>query len=109
MTTEGLQGLPYPASSDDADVPDDMKNLAEAVRGKLVMTFASAAARTSAFSAASLSPAAGMVSYRSDAPGLNKLEYWNATASAWHIQGAYSDSTTLGSNAASATLSNIPT
>lgn len=109
MTTDALQGLYYPASSDDADVPDDMRQLAESLRSKLVMTFASAAARTSAFTAAGVSPANGMVCYRTDANGTNKFEYYNATAAAWRVFGPYRDSSTLGSAASSITISNIPT
>lgn len=110
MATESLQSGPYPASSAVADVPADIQAAVVWAASKVVMTFASAAARTSAFSAAGVSPTAGMLCYRADAPGLNKFEAYNATASAWRVHGAYQDSVTVtGSAAASAAFSSIPT
>jgi hypothetical protein len=108
-TTSPLQVLPVPQGSDAPDGPTQITNLAKAVEQKVVMTFASAAARTSAFSAAGVSPAAGMVCYRSDAPGLQRHEYYNATSGSWRVFGPYRDAITLGSATASVTFSSIPT
>jgi hypothetical protein len=70
------------------------------VRDQTVNQFASAAARTSAIT----SPAAGMVSYRTDA---NTLEQYNGTA--WVPAGMQLiASNTLGVAAASVTFSSIP-
>lgn len=110
MATELLQGLPYPVGSDSALGPAQIQALAVAVAPKVVMTFASDAARTSAFTVAGVSPAAGMICYRADAPGANKFEAYSASASAWRVYGAYRDSVTVtGSAAASATFSSLPT
>jgi hypothetical protein len=104
-----LQPLPYPAASAPPNIPADILALAQAVEQRLPLHFASAAARTSAFTAASLSPAAHMLCYRDDAPGANKWEYYNTTAAAWRVYGDYKDSSTLTGTAASVTFSSIPT
>lgn len=106
-TTTALQGIPVPQASDTPNGPTQMTSIANALEKRAVMTFASAAARTSAFTAASISPAAGMLSYRTDG-GLNGFEYWNPTASAWRVFGRYQDSQTLVAAAGSVTFSAIP-
>ncbi len=108
MPNTSLQPLPYPAASAPPNVPADLLALAQAVEQRLPLNFASAAARTSAFTAASLSPAANMLCYRADAPGANKWEYYNTTAAAWRVYGEYKDSSTLSGTTASVTFSNIP-
>lgn len=108
-TTSPLQALPVPVGTDAPDGAGQMTNLAKGLEPKLVMTFTSAAARTSAFTAAAVSPAAGMLCYRADAAGLNKHEYYNATVGAWRVFGHYADSVTLGAGSASVTFSAIPT
>lgn len=57
-----LQALPYPASTAIPDVPADVQALGVAVESKLVQVYASSGARTSAFTAAGISPGAGMLS-----------------------------------------------
>jgi hypothetical protein len=107
-TTSPLQAFAIPQASDSPDGATQMTNLAKAVEQRVVMVFASAAARTSAFTAAGISPANGMLCYRTDG-GNNPWEYYNATAGAWRVFGTYRDSSTLGASAASVTFSNIPT
>lgn len=63
MATTLLQALPYPASSAAANVPADIQALGVAVESKTVQVYASSGARTSAFTAAGISPGAGMFSY----------------------------------------------
>lgn len=109
MSNEPLQGGPYPPSSNAVNVPGDIQAVVNWAAPKAVMTFASAAARTAAFTAAAISPAAGMLCHRADAPGTNKYEYYNATAGAWRVHGPYQDSNTLAATAASVTFSAIPT
>lgn len=105
-----LQGFTVPLGSDSPDGPTEITNLAKAVEQRVVMTFSSAAARTSAFTAAGISPAAGMLCYRADASGLNKYEYWSPSAGQWRVHGAYQDSYTVtGSAAGSAPFTGIPT
>lgn len=107
-TTEPLQGLPMPQSSDAPNGPVQIGALAIATAPKLVMVFASASARTTAFAAAGVSPGDGMLSARQDG-GLNKFEYYSATAAAWRVFGSYRDKTQLASAAGSITFSGIPT
>lgn len=56
MANEPIQGLPYPLPSAVPDVPTDVKALADAVAGRLVMRFATTAARDAAITA----PVSGM-------------------------------------------------
>jgi hypothetical protein len=107
-TTTPLQVLPVPQSSDAPDGPTQITSLARAVEQRTVMVFASAAARTAAFTAAAISPAAGMLCWRSDAGGSNKFEYFNATAGSWRIHGAYQDFNVTASATPSITFSSIP-
>lgn len=67
MATSPLQGLPYPALPDAANGPTAFQNLALAVEKKLVMTFASSTARTTALP----NPTAGMVTYVTGSYGLD--------------------------------------
>ncbi len=108
MATTPLQGLTVPAAGDPPNGPAQLTTLGVGVERQLVLNFASAAARTAAFTAAGISPAANMLCYRADAPGGNKFEYWNTTAAAWRVSGTYRDSITLSSTTASVTFSNIP-
>jgi hypothetical protein len=109
MAAEPLQGYPYPASTAAADVPADLQALALYAAPRSVMVFASAAARTAAFAAAGISPAAGMLSYRQDASiSSNGFEYYNASASAWRVDGSYIDRVEPGSATGSMTISGIP-
>lgn len=71
-----LQGLPYPSATAAADVPADMQALAVAMESKGVQVYATSGARTSAFAAASLAPAAGMASY---VTGTKRLELFDGT------------------------------
>ena len=73
-TTTPAQALPIPVLADIANVPLHVQNLTQALEVKLVMVFASAAARTAAIP----SPTAGMLCWRSDA---SAFEYY--TGSAW--------------------------
>lgn len=75
-STTALQGLPYPVGSTDApDGPAQIQALAIAVEKKLAMIFATASARTAAFTAASLSPTEGMRSWLQDK---NRFEFFSA-------------------------------
>jgi hypothetical protein len=78
MATEPLQAAPYPVGTDAPDGPTQIQNLAVWAARRINMIFASAAARTSAFSAAGVSAAEGMQSYRTDD---DVWEEW--TGSAW--------------------------
>lgn len=105
MATTSLQALPYPAASAAPNVPADIQALAVGIESKLPMVFATAAARTSAFTAAGISPTAGMLSYRNDA---GYWEYWNAGAAAWRVYGQYRIGTTIVSSASAFLWNNIP-
>ncbi|MEC4016399.1 hypothetical protein [Streptomyces sp. H27-D2] len=59
MLTTPLGALPYPQSTDSADLPSHLRSLATAVDGRTVLRFADAADRT----AKVVSPQAGMVAY----------------------------------------------
>lgn len=76
MATTLLQALPYPASSAAANVPVDIQALAVAMESKGVQVYASSGARTSAFTAAGISPAAGMLSYIT---GTKRFEVYDGT------------------------------
>lgn len=76
MATTLLQGLTYPAASDPPNGPAQIQALAVSAESKLVQVYASSGARTSAFTAASLSPAAGMVSYIT---GTKRFEMYDGT------------------------------
>ncbi|HVQ96141.1 MAG TPA: hypothetical protein VMU51_34290 [Mycobacteriales bacterium] len=78
MATTALQGLPYPVGSDTPAGNTQILTLANAIEKKAVMVFASAAARTSALSAASVAPTEGMLCWLED---VNRYEYY--TGSAW--------------------------
>lgn len=62
MATTANQALPYPTSTDDPNVPQDLQALAEAVEKKLVMVFTGTSDRSTRLPA----PTAGMVSVRTD-------------------------------------------
>lgn len=62
MAATPLQGLVIPVSSDPPNGPSQMSALAVSVESKLVQVYASSGARTSAFTAAGISPSAGMLS-----------------------------------------------
>lgn len=66
MPNTALQTLPYPASTASPNVPADLQTLALATEKKLVQVYASAAARTSAFTSAGVTPTDGMLSYLQD-------------------------------------------
>lgn len=66
MATEPLQAAPYPVSTDAPDGPAQILALAQWARTRVGQVYASAAARTSAFSAAGISAAEGMISYLQD-------------------------------------------
>jgi hypothetical protein len=106
MASTNLQALPYPAATAVPNVPVDIQALAVAIEPKLNMRFATAAARTSAFSAAGISPAQGMLSYRDDA---GYWEYYNASAGAWRVYGQYRIGSTIVSSASAFNFPNIPT
>lgn len=76
MATTLLQALPYPASSAAANVPADVQALGVAVESKVVQVYASSAARTAAFTAAGISPGAGMASVLT---GTKRLELHDGT------------------------------
>lgn len=79
-STTALQSAPYPVGSTDApDGPAQILALANWAEKKVVQVFATAAARTSAFSAAGVTPTEGMISWLQD---LNRHEYVNS-AGAW--------------------------
>jgi hypothetical protein len=82
-STSPLQGLTVPLPADAPDGPTQITNLAKALEKKLVLIFTSAAARTSAFTAAAISPSAGMLCWRNDLPGWEFYDgtTWRALAS----------------------------
>jgi hypothetical protein len=99
MANEPLLSYPYAAGTDLLSAGDDaIRALAEAVRLRSLMRFASAAARTAAFAAASLSPSEGMESWLDDvdryefydgAQWLPRIAVWGAyAASAPDVQTA---------------------
>ena len=61
MATTTIQPLPYPLPGESPDVPRDIKALAEAVEGRVVMRFASLATRNAALPSGTLVD--GMVCY----------------------------------------------
>lgn len=69
MATTTLQGLTYPASTDSPNGPAQILALANDVEKKVVMVFASAAARTTAFTAASVTATEGMLCWLQDVNG----------------------------------------
>ncbi len=77
MATEPLQSAPYPVGTDAPDGPTQILALASWARRQVLQVYASAAARTAAFTAAGISPAEGMVSYRTDA---DTWEEWDGSA-----------------------------
>ncbi|GAA2636965.1 hypothetical protein GCM10010399_82620 [Dactylosporangium fulvum] len=89
-----LQAMPYPAASAAADVPADLQALGVAVEKRLVMVFASSAARTSAFAAAGISATEGMLCWlqatkafeRHDGTAWQRLD-WNTS---WGVIGGQS-------------------
>lgn len=74
MGTTPINALRYPASSDPADVPTDMLELATDLDTRLIPRFASSAARDAAITA----PIEGQLNYRSDTDRLERY-----TGSAW--------------------------
>lgn len=76
MAVTLLQGLTVPAASDPPNGPSQMSALAVSAESKLLQVYASSGARTSAFTAASLSPAAGMGSYLT---GTKRMELHDGT------------------------------
>lgn len=79
MATEPIQGLPYPLPSDAPDGPNQIKALADAVAPRLVMRFASTAARDAAIP----SPIDGM-------------ECWTGTTRWARISGTWVNVTPVG-------------
>lgn len=78
-STTALQGLPYPVGATDApDGPAQILALAQAAEKRLVMVFATAAARTAALTAAGVTAAEGMVSWLQDVDRHEKY-----TGAAW--------------------------
>jgi hypothetical protein len=77
LPTTALQALTYPATSAAPNVPADIQQLALDVEKKAVMVFASAAARTSAFTSASVTATEGMLSYLSD---VNQVQFYDGSA-----------------------------
>jgi hypothetical protein len=82
MATTALQALPYPVGSDTPAGMTQILALANAVEKTVVQVYASAAARTSAFSAAGVTPTEGMLSWLSDS---NWYEFHDGTN--WRRQG----------------------
>lgn len=78
MAGTPLLGIPLPVSSGTDQVPTDMATALDVVEKAVVMTFATASARTSAFTAASITPVAGMLSWLTS-PG----RYEQYSGSAW--------------------------
>jgi hypothetical protein len=105
VATTPLQGLTVPAGTDAPNGPVQLAALGASLEPKLNMRFATAAARTSAFSAAGISPAQGMLSYRDDA---GYWEYYNATAAAWRVYGQYRVSSTILASASGFNFPSIP-
>jgi hypothetical protein len=77
VATEPLQSAPYPVGTDAPDGPAQIQALALWARTRINMVFASAAARTAAYAAASISPAEGQQSYRTDE---DAWEEWDGSA-----------------------------
>ena len=75
-STELLQGLPYPVGTDAPDGPAQILAAMQATAKKVVQVYASAAARTSAFTAAGVTPTEGMTSFLQD---VNRLETYTGT------------------------------
>jgi hypothetical protein len=73
MATTANQGLPYPTTADDPNVPQDLQALAEALEKKLVMVFASVADRSAKVSA----PTSGMLSVMTDT---DVIEFYDGAA-----------------------------
>jgi hypothetical protein len=101
-----LQGLTVPAGTDSPNGPVQINALGLSLEPKLNMRFATAAARTAAFTAAGISPALGMLSYRDDA---GYWEYYNATTAAWRVYGQYRVAATITSSASAFNFPSIPT
>jgi len=81
VPSEALAGYTYPAGTDLAGTTDDaIRTLAEQVRLKSVLVFASAAARTAAFATAGVTPTEGMVSYLLD---VHRLEVYGGATPGW--------------------------
>lgn len=78
MPTEALQGGPYPAGTAAPNVPSDMQAIVTWAANRSVMRFASSSARSSAFTAAGVSPVAGMLAWMSDSGWYEKY-----TGSTW--------------------------
>lgn len=106
MATTPLQGLTIPAGTDIPNGPVQIAALGTSLEPKLNMRFATAAARTSAFSAAGISPTQGMLSYRDDA---GYWEYYNATAGQWRAYGHYRVGSHITSSASAFNFPSIPT
>jgi hypothetical protein len=105
MATTALQAFPYPAGSDSPAGMTQILALATAVEKTVVMVFASAAARTSAFSAAGVSPTEGMLSWLSDS---NWFEFYDG--SNWRRQGiAATADVTTNQNTTSSTFTDLTT
>ncbi len=68
-TTTALQGLTVPVGSDAPNGPSQITTLAQGVEKRLVQVYASGGARVSAFTAAAISPSAGMLSYTTGTKG----------------------------------------
>ncbi|MCX5559991.1 hypothetical protein [Streptomyces sp. NBC_00038] len=79
-----LNGLPYPAPTDTADLPFHLQSLAEGIDARTVLRYATAAARDTAVP----TPVAGMVAWLTT-PGT--LSYY--TGSAWIALGAWNSYT----------------
>lgn len=77
MANEPLQSAPYPVATDAPDGPAQIQALALWARSRIVQVYASAAARTSAFSAAGVTAAVGMLTYRTDQ---GVWEEWDGSA-----------------------------
>lgn len=76
-TTEPIQGGPYPVPTDAPDGPNQMAALAGWAAGRLVMRFASPAARDAAIT----SPVEGMVAMTGTAATLTE---WTYQSGGWH-------------------------
>ena len=87
MANEQLQGAPYPVSTDAPDGPAQILALASWARLRVVQVYASAAARTAAFSAAVVTPTDGMVSYLQDTDLFE--EYNGSSWAPWTESGAW--------------------
>ncbi|MFE2290998.1 hypothetical protein [Streptomyces sp. NPDC059452] len=81
MTTQytPLSGIPYPQPSDPADLPAQLQSLAQALDGRTVLRFGTAAERDTKIPA----PVAGMVAWVASPPRLTHY-----TGSAWTPVGA---------------------